>query len=244
MTIPSSLSIHIITRNDLLALELKSQCEELLDCICIIENEWQNEAELRSLWQERSTFVKTQQQKNIFFIIDLEDAAFLLQQDKNIAKNEADILQKSLIIYDDNQTALCEENPYISIQNGMKRPFSLLELIDKIEDLSLSFQTTNKHTIIANIFELDEINKEIYHLNAPEIRVKLTEKERDILLFLSSYQGEIVSRETLLEQVFEYHQSVDTHTLGTHIYRLRQKLSQQLEAENIIKTEEGGYRLA
>ncbi|HEY5346604.1 MAG TPA: response regulator transcription factor [Rhizomicrobium sp.] len=68
--------------------------------------------------------------------------------------------------------------------------------------------------------------------------IRLTEKETDILLYLHS-AGATVARETLLHEVWGYNPAVTTHTLETHIYRLRRKIGPA-----ILITDEGGYRLA
>ncbi len=73
-------------------------------------------------------------------------------------------------------------------------------------------------------------------------RVRLTEKETNILKFLYR-SGETVPRETLLHEVWGYNPAVTTHTLETHIYRLRQKIEPTPGQAQILITETGGYRL-
>jgi DNA-binding response OmpR family regulator len=73
-------------------------------------------------------------------------------------------------------------------------------------------------------------------------RVRLTEKETNILKFLYR-SGEMVPRETLLHEVWGYNPAVTTHTLETHIYRLRQKIEPNPGEAKILITEAGGYRL-
>lgn len=76
-----------------------------------------------------------------------------------------------------------------------------------------------------------------------EHRIRLTEKETDILRYLKSASG-IVPRQTLLNEVWGYGPLVATHTLETHIYRLRKKIEKDAGAAKILLTEEGGYRLS
>lgn len=73
--------------------------------------------------------------------------------------------------------------------------------------------------------------------------VRLTEKEAAILRFLSRAGQESVGRETLLQEVWGYNPQVTTHTLETHIYRLRQKMESDPLGARILVTEPGGYRL-
>ncbi len=73
-------------------------------------------------------------------------------------------------------------------------------------------------------------------------KIRLTEKETNILKHLHR-SGSTVARETLLHEVWGYNPAVTTHTLETHIYRLRQKIESNPGAAQILVTESGGYRL-
>jgi DNA-binding response OmpR family regulator len=73
-------------------------------------------------------------------------------------------------------------------------------------------------------------------------KIRLTEKETNILKHLHR-SGVTVARETLLHEVWGYNPAVTTHTLETHIYRLRQKIESNPGEAQILVTESGGYRL-
>lgn len=75
-------------------------------------------------------------------------------------------------------------------------------------------------------------------------KIRLTEKETNILRFLFSQGDVTVARETLLHEVWGYNAQVTTHTLETHIYRLRQKIESNPSDAQLLLTEDGGYRLA
>lgn len=75
-------------------------------------------------------------------------------------------------------------------------------------------------------------------------RIRLTEKETAILKYLKRADGNAVPRETLLDEVWGYNAGVTTHTLETHIYRLRQKIEKNPAEARILVTDAGGYRLA
>ncbi len=77
-----------------------------------------------------------------------------------------------------------------------------------------------------------------------ERKVRLTEKETNILKFLYRAGGRMVERDTLLREVWGYNAGVTTHTLETHIYRLRQKIEPDPSNARILLTETGGYRLS
>jgi len=73
--------------------------------------------------------------------------------------------------------------------------------------------------------------------------VRLTEKETAILRYLYRSGEKPVSREVLLQEVWGYNSGVTTHTLETHIYRLRQKIEQDPANAALLVTEAGGYKL-
>jgi len=74
-------------------------------------------------------------------------------------------------------------------------------------------------------------------------KIRLTEKETNILKFLYRAQEGVVARDVLLHEVWGYNAGVTTHTLETHIYRLRQKIEPDPSNAQLLVTEGGGYRL-
>jgi DNA-binding response OmpR family regulator len=74
-------------------------------------------------------------------------------------------------------------------------------------------------------------------------KVRLTEKETSILKYLYRAGEKVVSREVLLHEVWGYNAGVTTHTLETHIYRLRQKIEKDPSSAELLVTETGGYKL-
>jgi DNA-binding response OmpR family regulator len=74
-------------------------------------------------------------------------------------------------------------------------------------------------------------------------KLKLTEKETAILRFLYRAGKKSVAREVLLQEVWGYNAQVTTHTLETHIYRLRQKIEPEPGSARLLITDAGGYRL-
>ncbi len=74
-------------------------------------------------------------------------------------------------------------------------------------------------------------------------KIRLTEKETNILKFLYRSAEGVVPRDILLHEVWGYNAGVTTHTLETHIYRLRQKIEPDPSNARLLVTESGGYRL-
>ena len=81
-------------------------------------------------------------------------------------------------------------------------------------------------------------------LEDDEKKIRLTEKETNILKFLYRATDAVVARDVLLHEVWGYNAGVTTHTLETHIYRLRQKIELDPSNARLLVTESGGYRLA
>jgi len=133
----------------------------------------------------------------------------------------------------DNDLSI-EANEYII------KPFKYLALLKSIELQLRQFGKTEDtlHKIGSYVFKP---NSKILENKNKSIR--LTEKENDILKFLYQNLETIVSREILLHEVWGYNSKVTTHTLETHIYRLRQKIEIDPANACFLITETGGYRL-
>ena len=74
-------------------------------------------------------------------------------------------------------------------------------------------------------------------------KIRLTEKETAILKYLFRAGEKVISREVLLHEVWGYNSGVTTHTLETHIYRLRQKIERDPSKAELLVTDVGGYKL-
>ncbi|MER0236832.1 response regulator transcription factor [Fulvimarina sp. MAC8] len=74
-------------------------------------------------------------------------------------------------------------------------------------------------------------------------KIRLTEKETAIIRFLYRADRGVITRDVLLEEVWGYNSGVTTHTLETHVYRLRQKIEPDPSNARLLVTESGGYKL-
>ncbi|WP_069188613.1 response regulator transcription factor [Candidatus Terasakiella magnetica] len=79
--------------------------------------------------------------------------------------------------------------------------------------------------------------------NDTEQKIRLTDKETNIIKYLYRAGGKVVGRDVLLDEVWGYNAGVTTHTLETHVYRLRQKIEKDPSNAQILVTEPGGYKL-
>ncbi len=101
----------------------------------------------------------------------------------------------------------------------------------------------DKH-VIGERFVLEPHNLFLHDQNTDE-NVRLTEKEHHILQLLAQKGGEIISKRQLLDEVWGYNEQIETHTLETHIYRLRQKIEEDPSQPSLLITDdEGGYCLS
>ena len=89
-----------------------------------------------------------------------------------------------------------------------------------------------------------DVNLGLYQFDQGSQTIKLTEKETALLVLLFKAQGKSVSRDTILDEVWQYADGVETHTLETHIYRLRQKIEDDPTNPKVLQTNADGYFLA
>ena len=118
-------------------------------------------------------------------------------------------------------------------------PIKLSELIEKlnIEFLKKNFQ--NQSELKIQKYKLDINSRELILKNK---KIKLTEKESNILLYISN-STKPVSIEDLQLNVWGYHSDLETHTVETHVYRLRKKISETFEDNDFINSKKNGYQI-
>ena len=123
----------------------------------------------------------------------------------------------------------------------IERPFRIQYLNKKISTILAKISNSTEVTHKIGPFIFFPLKK-IITLD-DETKIELTEKEVGILKSLTSSGEEAVDRDTLLKQVWNYSSDVTTHTLETHIYRLRQKLEIHPSIPRLIISEGGGFKI-
>jgi len=121
------------------------------------------------------------------------------------------------------------------------KPFRFGVLLARMRAHLRSHEQSEDATLTLGAWEFRPATKTLSDDTGRKIR--LTEKETAILRYLHR-AGRSVSRDELLTEVWGYNAGVTTHTLETHVYRLRQKIEPDPAAAKLLLTEPGGYRLA
>ena len=158
------------------------------------------------------------------------------------------------IIYVDNQKSLNDKiqsiNNDLVISNRIDLniknqiildilPMNISKLIEKINIQFLKLQFHNQSHFKINKYFIDLNSREII---CNKIKLKLTEKEIKIITYLSK-EIKPVSIEELEENVWSYHSDIETHTVETHIYRLRKKILDAFNDNEFIISKKNGYQI-
>ena len=116
-------------------------------------------------------------------------------------------------------------------------PFSIYDLYKKIIFLSSKYQFKKNSLINLNNYIIDQNERKIKKKN---LELKLTEKEINFLILFSK-SSKPVSRSFVLKNVWNYSSKTETHTVETHIHRLRKKILNKFNDKNFIKNNDDGY---
>ena len=167
---------------------------------------------------------------------------------------ELDLDLNFSISFIDNENSLNNEikkyNNYIIISNEKYRdvknqfvlnnlPINIFKLIEKINIQFLKLQFNSQSSLKVNNYTIDLNSREILINN---IKLKLTEKEINTIIYLSKSNQPVTINE-LQKKVWSYQSDMETHTVETHIYRLRKKISSTFNDEEFIVSKKNGYQI-
>jgi len=124
----------------------------------------------------------------------------------------------------------------------MSKPFKFGVLLARIRAQLRQHSISEDASFIIGPYQFKPGEKTLVNQSTQEL-IRLTEKETAILKYLKRSDGTPIRRDVLLDEVWGYNAGVTTHTLETHIYRLRQKIERNPSVATILITESGGYRL-
>lgn len=141
-----------------------------------------------------------------------------------------------IFLFSDNHKI--EEN---SMNIAVKKPFALMKFLDILRSANNKLDNTSDGYLVFGEYELHPLEKEIKNLNNGAL-VRLTEKEVSIIKYLYKYIDDFINKNELQKNVWKYSEGVSTHTIETHIYRLRRKVEKN-GSPQLILTDNGGYKL-
>lgn len=129
-----------------------------------------------------------------------------------------------------------------NIHHVIYKPMSLNKFLDDIKASINIYEKSSEGKLEFNNYILDPSHKEILNLRNNEV-TKLTEKEVAIIKYLYKNRDKTIGKNDLIQEVWGYSSDVYTHTVETHIYRLRQKVEHEDSSAQLIITSDGGYSL-
>ncbi len=148
-------------------------------------------------------------------------------------------VKSPIVLLEKNVEGLGENGDLVFL---VEKPFRLNEFLNNLRSCINKFENSSDAYLTFNNYELHPLAKEILNLRNNEL-IKLTEKVVAVIKYLYKAKDKIVSKTDLLQDVWDYNAEVSTHTIETHIYRLRQKVEHDDVDAQLIITENGGYKL-
>lgn len=170
---------------------------------------------------------------------DLADIAVFFPDKEEAAKAE-DIGPCFVVLPEESESRISDNSNFLA---RYPLPLRIGKLVEAVRTYIRNREQKNSmNPIKMGTYTLDPKTNQLTSkkLEGP---VRLTEKEQDMLIYLHGLDGRSASRQDLLDHVWEYAESVETHTLETHIYRLRQKVEQNPTEPEFLVTDEDGYCL-
>ena len=118
-------------------------------------------------------------------------------------------------------------------------PITIFKLLEKINIEFLKKNFNEQSEIDIGFYKFDLNSREMYN---EKFKLKLTEKEINSLIYLNKSENSVNIQE-LQSKVWGYHSELETHTVETHIYRLRKKIQKVFNDENFIISNKNGYKI-
>ncbi len=156
-----------------------------------------------------------------------------------VADNEKSLDEKTKKIHN---YLIITNKKHSDIQNEFVldcTPINIFKLIEKINIEFLKLQFNSQSEVIVKNYNIDLNSREMLKNN---IKLKLTEKEINTISYLSKSEKP-VSIDELQEKVWSYQSDIETHTVETHIYRLRKKILNTFDDKDFIISEKNGYQI-
>ena len=163
--------------------------------------------------------------KNYFIVTSINNKDFFLKKIKMDLKNIFFLCQKNNKIDNDDS------------YNVIKYPIDIYNLIEKINIQLIKYKYSSQSKILVKKYSLD-LNSRV--ISKDKNKLKLTEREMEIIIFLN--ENKTPQKITNLQnKVWGHSSKLETHTVETHIYRLRKKISDSFDDEQFLVSTDGGY---
>ena len=138
-----------------------------------------------------------------------------------------------------------ESDTILGLESGandyVTKPFKFAVLLARIRAQLRQHEQSEDATFTVGAYTFKPGQKML--IDEKGAKIRLTEKEAAIIKYLYRAGDKVIGRDVLLEEVWGYNSGVTTHTLETHVYRLRQKIEKDPSNATLLVTESGGYKL-
>lgn len=194
------------------------------------------------LFSENEDFVNdiTSQIERFIAGADIKDSApdmIIVDENEELYLQKRSEYPSVPILFLTSQSSIEEDRLNIVIH----KPMNLMRFLDIMRAANNRLDNSEYGYLMFNNYELRPSSKEITDLTNGKV-IKLTEKEVSIIKYLYKMGDSFVSKSDLQTNVWRYNKNVTTHTVETHIYRLRQKVEDN-PSRRLIVTDNGKYRL-
>lgn len=162
------------------------------------------------------------------------------------ALREAGVMAPIIMLTGDDSDAGAIRGLDAGATDYVSKPFKLGVLLARIRAQIRQFEHSDDAHLVIGHFDFSPGMKMLAPNGggaSKSDQIRLTDKEAQILKFLYLHGDRVVPRDELLGEVWGYNAGVTTHTLETHVYRLRQKMERDPSHAELLVTEPGGYRL-
>ena len=201
---------------------------------------------------ENQTFLNTLNEIRL-----LSEFKFINSNDISLCIKEAKKYSRIIIVFKNSisnkiyQEIVKAKLPLLAINNSKKTnsisknelveeiniPFKILDFQKKIISLQAKYEFNKASVINLGSYTINRNERKIKKDN---LELKLTEKEIDFLILFTT-NDKPIDRDFVLKKVWKYSSKTDTHTIETHIHRLRKKILQKFNDKNFIKNDNNGY---
>ncbi len=219
-------AITLISEDAVLAESIPEQLMHALGATCQVATQWESGTSLPSI-----------------VILDTVQPDISVEGIQDLRTTHPLVGMIGIGAFDDAQNAsYAELFATLPLAGFVLRPVSMPTLIRSLEHLHYARKMTADQQTLP-LIEGRAFVPAKRAITGHASTLTLTDKETGILLCLYHHKNQWVTRQTLLEEVWGYNDDIVTHTLETHLYRLRSKLREALSRDDLIATKQGSYQL-